>query len=362
MTIAEARKRRIVEEDTLEIRLDIVLQFLKQSRKRVSIWGGSFFVLGILFAMSKQNEYTAIVKVMPELKTSAAASTGGLGDLKSLAGLAGINLGSLGGTSEAIRPDLYPDIIKSIPLSLYLLKQSVLPIDAKKTETLEDYFIANERKGFIGFISGFFREPAEKQERDHILTQPNLPLKLTQQQERLCKIINERVLAEMDKKSGIITITAEMPDPIISATVARQTLDYLTNYVTSYRTGKARKQVQFLADQVKGARQRYELSELELSAYRDKNRNVFLNTAKIEEQRMQADYLLAQGVYSDLSKQLEQAKIKVEEESPVFQVLEPARVPIKKSGPKRTMIIGGVFLVGIIIGLLISLIRYFVLN
>ena len=37
----------------------------------------------------------------------------------------------------------------------------------------------------------------------------------------------------------------------------------------------------------------------------------------------------------NLSKQLEQAKIKVAEEAPVFKTLEPARIPLKKSGPKR---------------------------
>jgi uncharacterized protein involved in exopolysaccharide biosynthesis len=151
-----------------------------------------------------------------------------------------------------------------------------------------------------------------------------------------------------------------MPDPTVAATVASLSLNYLTNYITNYRTGKSRQQVKFLSQQVTSARRRYKAAEYGVSAYRDRNRSVYLNTAKIEEQRLQADYLLAQGVYNDLAKQLEQARIKVQEEAPVFQVLEPARVPLRKSEPKRTMITLGFAIFGAIIGLFVFFIRWFV--
>jgi uncharacterized protein involved in exopolysaccharide biosynthesis len=178
---------------------------------------------------------------------------------------------------------------------------------------------------------------------------------LTKKQEELSKKVSKRVSATIDKKSGIVTITSQMPDPVVAATTANQTLNYLTTYVTNYRTGKSRKQVQFLSQQVNNARHRYQAAEFALSSYRDRNRSLFLETAKIEEQRLQADYLLAQTVYNDLSKQLEQARIKVQEESPVFQILEPAQVPLLKSGPKRTLIILAFAAIGGILGFLYAL-------
>jgi uncharacterized protein involved in exopolysaccharide biosynthesis len=84
---------------------------------------------------------------------------------------------------------------------------------------------------------------------------------------------------------------------------------------------------------------------------------VYLNTAKIEEQRLQADYLLTQSVYNELSKQLEQAKIKVQEETPVFKTLEPAVVPIQKSGPKRAIIMAICAVAGIMLVIVTQLIR-----
>jgi uncharacterized protein involved in exopolysaccharide biosynthesis len=349
MSVMEAKKVSEIQPDDAEIRLVDIMQFLKQSRKDVIKWALGFFIVGIFYAFYLPNEYTATVKVMPELKTASGMS-GGLGDLKSLAGLAGVNIGNMNGTSEAIRPDLYPDIIQSVPFSLYLLKQPVVTSNNSKIQNLEDYLDKENEEGLMATISNVFSSDKNKVS---IPVKTGSALQLTRRQETLSKMINTRVSADMDKKSGIITITSKMPDAVVAASMAQQTLDYLTTYVTNYRTSKARQQVEFLTNQVNDVRRRYEATELQLSNYRDRNRSLFLETAKIEEQRLQADYILAQGVYSDLSKQLEQARIKVQEESPVFQILEPAQVPLRKSGPKRTIIIVGFGLLGAIIGLVV---------
>ncbi|GAB4026583.1 Wzz/FepE/Etk N-terminal domain-containing protein [Spirosoma gilvum] len=348
MPVTEIKKKQSLEDDVIEFRLRDIIKILKDSRKTVVYWSIAFFVIGALYAFTQKNEYTASVKVMPELKTSTGS---GFGDLRSLASLAGVSLGGSMGASEAIRPDLYPDVIQSIPFSLYILNQLVIPNNSFKKQPLKSYLIEEANSG----ISNLFGQ-SDNKAKDIVSVKS--PLQLTPQQEALCKSIHAQVSAEMDKKNGIITITSRMPDPAVAATVASQTLNYLTNYVTNYRTGKAQHQVKFLTQQVNTARQRYETTERILSNYRDQNRNLFLNTAKIEEQRLQADYLLAQSVYSDLSKQLEQARIKVQEEAPIFQVLEPPRVPTRKSGPKRTIIIIGFTIFGAFVGLVAFLIRY----
>ncbi|QDK83098.1 lipopolysaccharide biosynthesis protein [Spirosoma sp. KCTC 42546] len=358
MSVTKIPKISKIGEDEIEIRLSDIVRFLKDSRKTVFFWSIVFLIVGVLYAISQQNEYTASVKVMPELKAATGAG-GGLSDLRSLAGLAGVNLGNMSGASEAIRPDLYPDILQSLPFSLYLLSQPVKTSESSKSQVLQTYFSQQSEKGISAFIGRIFSSNDKNELEALVPSTSTTTLQLTREQEALSKTINARVVAEMDKRSGIITITSRMPDAVVAATVARLTLDYLTNYVTNYRTGKARKQVEFLMQQVNNARQRYESAELQLASYRDRNRNVYANTAKIEEQRLQADYMLTQSVYSELSKQLEQARIKIEEESPVFQVLEPARVPLRKSGPQRTVITIGFTIFGTIVGLAVFFIRRF---
>lgn len=346
--------------DEIEIRLSDIVQFLKDSVRTVLRWALAALVIGALYAYLQPDQFTSYVTVMPELQAKGGS---GLGNLGSLAGLAGISLDGVSGSTEAIRPDLYPSMLQSVPFGLYMLNQ---PINVSgKTFALGDYLIwsgENSTGGRFGQALFGWLSADESVEKADAVTQPNpaQPLQLTKRQEALIQQVNKRIAAEIDKKSGVITITAKMPDPAVSATSARLALDYLTSYVTSYRTGKSRQQVKFLTQQVTNARRRYEAAEYGVSAYRDRNRNVYLNTAKIEEQRLQADYLLAQGVYNDLAKQLEQARIKVQEEAPVFQVLEPARIPLRKSEPKRTFTALGFAIFGAIVGLFVFFARWFI--
>lgn len=353
MSVTEDITKDRIAEDEVEIRLSEIIRFLRGSRRLIGLSALVGGMIGAIYAFSQPNEYTSAVEVMPELKSPAGA--GGLGDLKSLAGLAGVNFDNLGSTSEAIRPDLYPDIVQSMPFVLHLLNQPVQPKDEKKPLTLQQYLTDQAKNTLLGRMG----VGSDDEDEARPTVPDKQPLRLTKKQEELSRMVEQRVGAAIDKKSGIITITAQMPDPVVAATIARQTLDYLTNYVTNYRTGKSRKQVQFLSQQVAQNRRRYQAAEYTLSSYRDRNRSLFRETAKIEEQRLQADYLLAQSVYTDLSKQLEQAKIKVQEEAPVFQLLEPAAVPLRKSGPSRTLIVGGCVILGLFVGLLLSFLRGF---
>lgn len=291
---------------------------------------------------------------MPEIQARGS----NLGNLGSLAGLAGISLDNLN-APDAIRPDLYPNVLQSVPFVLHLLKQPVYVGETRATMPFQAFIDQLSEKGIRGWFGSRSKSPNGTEER----ADPrnfSRAIQLTKEQNDYVEFVQTSVSAIYDKKTGIITITAVLPDPVVAATVARLSLEYLTNYITTYRTEKARNQVGFLARQVQEAKGRYQSAEYALSAYRDQNRATFLNTAKINEQRLQGNYLLTQQVYNELSKQLEQAKIKVQEETPVFKTLEPPTVPVRKSGPKRTLIMLGFAVAGAVVTgvvLLIQLIR-----
>lgn len=348
-------KRADIDDEEIEIRLTDIVQFFRKNQRRI-VFGALIGVLaGSLYAFSKQNVYTAQVTVMPEVQSKGAGSLGSLG---SLAGLAGISLDNLGG-QDAIRPDLYPNVLQSVPFALDLLKQPVYSPKLQVNVTLYEFTKRISATGLFGGMGGLFSSKNSDISKDEQSDPKNFSkaIQVTKEQDELIKGIQESVSTVYDKKTGIITIMAIEPDPVVAAIVARLSLEYLTNYITTYRTEKARKQVAFLVQQVGEAKETYRSSEYALSSYRDRNRNLFLETAKIGEQRLQADYLLAQSVYNELSKQLEQAKIKVQEETPVFKILEPPAVPLRKSGPKRTLIILGFAVAGAFFSMAILLAR-----
>ncbi len=325
--------------DEIEINIADIIDFVKQNWKKAMITGIAFGLIGVVYALLSQNEFESRTSLMPELQGGASK----MGGLSALAGLAGIEVGGAGST-EAVRPDLYPSILQSTPFILHLLKQPVYSSEYKTTTTVEQYF---DRKNQTITEKIF----GKSNKKDGDLLDPkneSKTLELTKKYENLIKDLNTRVVTAVDKKTGLISINAKMPDPVVAASTVKIAVDYLKEYVTTYRTDKSRKQVIFLANQVAEAKARYQSAEVAVAGYKDRNRFLIMNTAKVEEQRLIADFMLAQTVYNDLSKQFEQSKIRVEEETPVFKILDPAKIPLQRSEPKRTMIVLGFGVLGVL--------------
>ena len=310
-------------------------------------------IIGALYAFSLPNQYTSQITVLPEYQSKGPSSLGGLG---SLAGLAGIDIGGMSGGADAIRPELYPNVLQSTPFALSLLKENVYSAGTNKPTRFDTYLEGQNKLGLFGWLSTSQEDP-ETPSPGPMVEQRGI--RLTKRQEGMAKIIQNKITAAYEKKTGMITLVATMPDPFVAAQIATLSLTYLTDYITTYRTEKARRELSFLTKQTDAAKQRYQNSEISLSTYRDRNRNLYLNTAKIEEQRIQADFILAQDVYNNLSKQVEMAKIKVQEQVPVLKILEPAKVPTRKSSPSRVLVILSFIGFSLVMILIYRIIKHF---
>lgn len=337
--------------DEIEINLADIVKFLKDNIRRMLVWGGIAALLGGIYAFTAQKEFDSKAVVLPELQSSSAL--GKLGGLSALAGLAGVDLSSMNST-DAIRPDLYPNITQSVPFALYILQQKVYVSSQKKEMTVEAFFDSLNENWLTRLLDS---EEEEKPKLDP--KQVSKAVELDLKKENLIKDLQKRIVTTFDRKTGIITINTQMPDPVVAASVAQISVEYLKKYVTNYRTDKARKQLEFLAKQVKEAKGRYQSAEAALASYRDRNSFLVMNTAKVVEQRLQSEFILAQNVYNGLVQQYEQAKIRVEEETPVFKLLEPAKIPLKKSAPKRLMLIFAFTVTGIGLSLMLQLAKQY---
>lgn len=339
--------------DNDEINIDIkqFLNALLAYKWKIAIISIVFGIIGAVVSLTMVNEYTATVKMLPEID---AKQGGGLSGLKSLAGLAGVDLGANSST-EAIRPDLYPNIVQSTPFLLSTLDKKVYVAKKNKWITVKDLFGKEAIKPTLSLGSDSNDE--EKKDKDNEINLKNIPkqalgndvVNIDKEINNKILAIKERISAEIDKKSGIITITVKMPDPVAAAALATHAQNYLTEYVTKYRTQKAKFDLNFLAKRKSEAKDQYDKALFNLSSYRDQNRNLFLNVARDQEKKLQYEVDIAFNLYSNLSTQLEDAKIKVQKEMPVIKILEPAQVPVNKSEPKRSIITLGSLLFGLII-------------
>lgn len=306
-----------------EVRFSDIILFVGKYIKVLILAAVVSVIAGVLYSFTLVKKYEAKVTLLPEYGTSKRGSFSLLG--------AGLNADG----AEKLQPDLYPNIMQSSPFGEYLLKQPVVDQDNKPYKTLLDFMKAQQKPGLL---SGLFSSSSSKTPaKENKLKQEGILSYSHQEQSNIYGAISV-LSAEVDQKSGVIEISAETVDPFVSAIIVESAQKYLIDYVEDYRSSKATQREVLLAERVKEAKARLRSAEYSLQSYRDQNRNIFANTAKLEEQRLQAEYVLSESLYSDLVRRYEQAKISVKEERPVFKVLEPVKVPLAKSSPKRLRI------------------------
>jgi uncharacterized protein involved in exopolysaccharide biosynthesis len=321
-------QQKMPENRTLEVSLADVVLFLKNYLKFLILAPIFFAILGVCFSFLMTRKYTAQTVLLPEYN---------MGKSNSFFSMA-MSMDKTG--AEKLVPELYPNILNSTPFGQYLLTQPVMDENGHNYKTLREYLTKSRKPSFLSKILSFSgnNEPAKKP----ISTAPKDILMLSSSELGLVRSASSLIQTTVDSKNGIITLGCEMADPVVATILVESSKKYLVNYVEEYRTSKTEEQVTFLEERVAEVKARQQKAEYALQSYRDRNRNSFLNVARIEEQRLQSDFTVAQGVYSDLVTRLEQARIRVKEEKPVFKVLEPAKVPVGKSSPKR-VVIGFIF-------------------
>lgn len=313
-----------------------------------------FAAFGAIFSLTQPNEFSSNAKLLPELD-SKLSSTGGIGSLKSLAGLAGVDIGGSSLGTDAIRPDLYPNIVQSAPLLREVLKAKIYSTKYKKWQTVLDFL--TEKQELAPIDLG--RNPLDEEEvidfNVDIVPKNTLSkdlINLSKKERFALKKLRESIGVEIDKKSGVISLTTVLPNAVAAANITSLVQYYLTKYVTDYRTQKARQELAFLENRLTESRARYDQALFTLSAYRDQNMNLFMNVAKDREKKLQYEVDVAYNLYTTISGQYEESKVKLHRETPVFKVLEPAQIAVKKDGPKRGLITMGFMFVGFFVSLI----------
>jgi uncharacterized protein involved in exopolysaccharide biosynthesis len=312
----------------------------------------------MIYSLTLNNVYVSELKILPEVDSKMGGSGGNLSGLSSLAGLAGINLSGSINNIDAIQPNLYPEIVQSTPFLQELSNSFIYNPKKKKLQKLKDYIAEdnsnaplqfNKEKDKKNIVKFFQINPLPKK----IASQSWL--NISPEESSILGQLKGLFIVELDKKSSLIIIRSSTLNPIISANLSDLVLNQLTKYIISYRTEKVRKELIFLTKRQIEARKRYDQALFTYSNYKDQNRNVFLNVAKDQGVKLQYEVDLAFNIYSNLTSQLTETTIKLQKETPVFKVLAPAQVPLRKSGPNRILItLGSLFL-----GLFISLIYVF---
>jgi len=293
-------------------------------------------IVGIIIVLTTPKQYTAKATLAPE---TTKATSSGISSIASMLGVGGLNLGN---DADAFRVTLYPDIIASTPFIIDLLDTPISTLDKEQPDTtligyLKEYTSSSLFTQMVGLpfkaISGI-KSLFNTEKEDSINNEIN-HFQLTKGQAALVRKLQKSIIAKVDKKTGVTTITVTMQDPLVAALVTDTIIDKLKKHITEYRISKAKKDYEYWNQLYNERKEEYYQKQQSYAKYVDANKNVILQSVRIEQTRLQNEMNLAYQVYSNVATQLQMAKAKIQEAKPVLATIEPASVPLRPSGTTR---------------------------
>lgn len=304
----------------------------------LKVWGITF-VLACLWIFPQPRSYDTSVMLAPEtLETSSAGGT-----LSSLASSFGVNLGSMA-NSDAIYPLLYPDVVSSNDFIVSLFDIPVQTIDGEVQTDYLTYLVKHQKVSIWSYpkiwlmraIKALF--PPKDKGGVGEAGKVN-PFWLSKDEFRIVEAVRDNVRCSVNKKTDVITLSVSDQDPLVCATLADSVRARLQDFITEYRTSKARIDVQYYEQMKAETLAEYQTSVQVYSHFCDAHRNTVLQTMQSQREELENDVQQKFSTYSIMSKQLDAAKAKVQERTPAFTILQNASVPTKASKPKRMIFV-----------------------
>ena len=317
-----------------------------------------FMVLGLLVALFSPKVYTASCDVVPQSSKSSASSS-----MSSLAALAGINLGQMQ-NAETLSPNMYENIMGSVTFRKELMQTQLDFSEIGHPVSFFDYYTSEEynkpsvgsyiMKYTIGLPFTILKAiRGEQPEPDYsAIGGGEQKIETISKDEYEAMVALDKAIAlTLDEKKGFVTVIANMPEALVAAQMAQATFTLLERYITEFKIEKVQSNLDFVQERFDEAKRSFEDVQSRRAKLRDANMNTSRYAARTEMERLDAEYTLAQGVYTSLAQQVEQAKISVKETTPILTVIKPVTVPYKKSKPQRAMILFAFTFLGAVAGM-----------
>jgi uncharacterized protein involved in exopolysaccharide biosynthesis len=293
------------------------LRVLFQNWRKLFIINGVVAIISIvILVLFVKNYYDSAIVILPDYGGNSM-----LGSLSSLAAVAGLNVGETAPTM------IYQNLIEG---------ENVLePVIRKKYLTKEYDYPVNLIEYYDIELDGTNEnDPISLQDRDKYL--------------QMVKIFKEKILfIDYDRNTSILTVTIRTNEQILSSEVVNNLVASLDEYVRTKRKSNAKEQRLYIEKRTDQVKDSLRISEESLKIFREKNRVVTSPQLLLDQARMMRDVEILQAVFIELTKQMELIKLEEVKDAPIIDIREEAGIPIKKSGPKRSIYIIFIMIISI---------------
>ena len=222
--------------------------------------------------------------------------------------------------------------MKSVDFKTSLFPIKVKRKDDKQAMTYYDYLKYEWREPWWKDLFGLLSPELKK---DTLVDM----FQLTAEQARIASLAIKNIECKIDKKTDLITIDVTAQDPMVVALLADSVKNRLQDFLTAYRTKKARRDLEYALTLYKQAKKDYERIRQVYYEYMDANQDVSLLSATQRQNDLENEMQLQYNNFTATSAQVLAAKALVQKETPSFTTIQSATVPLGPSGPKRPLIL-----------------------
>ena len=295
-------------------------------------------LFGVIFALFQPNEFTSSTTFIPQL--NSGVKTGG-SSLSGLASLAGINIGSMESSSE-FPPTLYPQVVNGVPFRLELLSNEIKINN--KVVLVRDYFLEKKSSfniigtikkytiGLPSLILSSFKDEIETLDESIIYT-------VTEEDKALFELINNNLSLSINEKEGFITISFTDSNKNVAAQITQIAQNLLQEKIIEFKNMSSKEMLDFALKQYSEKKDSYEKLQDERALFVDKNINISSSLFQNKLSRLDSELNILESIVQQLASQVEQAKLQVNKDTPVFITIQPVTIPYERSAPKRSLIV-----------------------
>jgi len=328
---------QVFEDDSID--LIVLLKQIYQGRKLIIISTFVATILGVVVALATPNTYTSGATFIPQTGGESKPSS----SLSGLASLAGISLGGMGGGSD-IPPSLYPQIVSSIPYSLDLLEKTIEISGSERS--LRDYLgddfdlsLLDTLKKYTIGLPGTLLSLLKGTSSEVVSHAPDEIYQISENDRNLFVTLNNKLKLTLNEKEGFLTLEFSDENRFVAAQVAEHAKELLQQRIIAFKNQSARELLDFTTKQYQENKISYEALQDSIAIFKDRNLNISSSLYQNRLERLERELNIASSVVGQLASQVEQAKLQVNKDTPVFTIIEPVTVPFERSAPKRRFIV-----------------------
>ena len=318
--------------DLIELFKKIYLE--KKFILKISVLAALF---GVVYALFQPNEYTSSTTFIPQL--SSGVKTGG-SSLSGIASLAGINIGSMESSSE-FPPTLYPQVVNGVPFRVELLSNEITLNN--ELVAVKDYLEKKSSFNILGTIKKYtiglpslilssFKNQKEYTNESKIYS-------ITEKDKDLFQILEKNLSLSINEKEGFITIAFTDTNKNVAAQITQISQNLLQEKIIEFKNKSSREMLDFALKQYSDKKESYEKLQDEKAVFVDKNINISSSLFQNKLNRLESEVNISESIVQQLASQVEQAKLQVNKDTPVFTTIKPVTIPFERSAPKRSLIV-----------------------